>query len=72
MSVRARIALATTAILLLGATAVSAQLDELLKRLPQRVPDTGGLGDARIGEGLKEALRLGTETAVGLTSRVDG
>jgi Protein of unknown function (DUF4197) len=72
VKVRAGIAVATTAFLLLGATAGSAQLDELLKRMPQRVPDTSGLGDARIGEGLKEALRVGTETAVGLTGRVDG
>jgi hypothetical protein len=72
VTARARIALATTAFLLLGATAGSAQLDELLKRVPQRAPDASGLGDARIGEGLKEALRVGTETAVGLTSRVDG
>jgi Protein of unknown function (DUF4197) len=69
---RARIAVAATAFLLLGATAGSAQLDELLKRMPKRVPDASGLGDARIGEGLKEALRVGTEAAVGLTGRVDG
>jgi hypothetical protein len=72
VSVRTRMALATTAFLLLSAATGSAQLDELLKRMPQRVPETGGLGDARIGEGLKEALRVGTETAVGLTGRVDG
>jgi len=59
------------ALVLIGATSVSAQLDELLKRLPQR-PAGEGLGDARIGQGLKEALRVGTENAVSLTSRVDG
>jgi hypothetical protein len=36
------------------------------------VPTGEALGDARIGEGLKEALRVGTENAVGLTGRVDG
>ena len=71
MSTRLRLALATIALVLIGATSVSAQLDEWLKRLPQR-PAGEGLGDARIGQGLKEALRVGTENAVGLTSRVDG
>jgi hypothetical protein len=64
--------LAAVATLLLGATSSSAQLDEWLKRLPQGPPSTGGLGDARIGEGLKEALRAGTENAVSVTGRVDG
>jgi hypothetical protein len=37
------------------------------------MPSSGeGLGDARIGQGLKEALRVGTENAVNLTGRVDG
>jgi hypothetical protein len=62
--------------LLLGATSASAQLPDLLKNLPQLpsgTPSSGaGLGDARIGLGLKEALRVGTENAVGLTGRVDG
>ena len=71
MSTRLRLALATIALVLIGATSVSAQLDEWLKRLPQR-PAGEGLGDGRIGQGLKEALRVGTENAVGLTSRVDG
>jgi Protein of unknown function (DUF4197) len=71
VSPRRRIALATAAVLLLGATSSSAQLDEWLKRLPQ-LPSGQGLGDARIGQGLKEALRVGTENAVSLTGRVDG
>jgi hypothetical protein len=74
MNIRTRIALATVTLLLLGATVASAQLDELLKRLPQTPSGegVGGLGDARIAQGLKEALRVGTENAVGLTGRVDG
>jgi hypothetical protein len=59
--------------LLLGVTSSSAQLPDLFKNLPQ-LPSSGGggLGDARIAQGLKEALRVGTENAVGLTGRVDG
>jgi hypothetical protein len=71
VSTRVRLAVATLGLVLIGATSVSAQLDELLKRLPQR-PAGEGLADARIGQGLKEALRVGTENAVSLTSRVDG
>jgi len=55
-----------------------AQLDELLKQLPQ-LPGAGkgtsapgGLGDVKIGEGLKQALQVGTENAVKLTGRTDG
>ena len=54
-----------------------AQLDELLKQLP---PLPGGprgsvpssLGEVKIGEGLKQALQIGTENAVKLTGRPDG
>ena len=55
-----------------------AQLDELLKQLPQ-LPggargstSPGSLGDVKIGEGLKQALQVGTENAVKLTGRTDG
>jgi hypothetical protein len=58
--------------LLLGATSSSAQLPDWLKRFPQMPSSGEGLGDARIGQGLKEALRVGTENAVNLTGRVDG
>lgn len=71
MSLARRLALAVVATMLLGATAASAQLDELLRRLPQRPPGEG-LGDARIAQGLKEALRVGTENAVSFTGRLDG
>jgi Protein of unknown function (DUF4197) len=56
----------------LGATSSSAQLPDLLKNLPQLPSSGAGLGDAKIGQGLKEALRVGTENAVNLTGRLDG
>jgi hypothetical protein len=61
------------------AAPAAAQLDDLLKRLPggglPQVPGTtgtGSLGDVRIGQGLKEALQIGTANAVQLTGRPDG
>jgi Protein of unknown function (DUF4197) len=69
---RAGAVLALLATLLLAAHPASAQLPDLLKRFPQ-LPATGeGLGDAKIAQGLKEALRVGTENAVSLTGRLDG
>jgi hypothetical protein len=62
----------TLVALLLGATSSFAQLPDFLKGLPQLPSSGAGLGDARIAQGLKEALRIGTENAVGLTGRVDG
>jgi uncharacterized protein DUF4197 len=53
----------------------AAQLNELLKQLPQLpgVPQTGGgLGEVKIGQALKQALQIGTENAVKLTGRTDG
>src|SRR5258708_16315971 len=57
----------------------AAQLDELLKQLPQLpggtqppIPQGGGLGEAKIGQALKQALQIGTENAVKLTGRTDG
>jgi hypothetical protein len=65
-------ALAVLSVLLVGAHVSWAQLPDLLKRFPQ-MPGAGeGLGDAKIGQGLKEALRVGTENAVSLTGRLDG
>jgi len=54
-----------------------AQLDELLKQLPQipgttQTPMPGSLGDVKIGQGLKQALQVGTENAVKLTGKTDG
>jgi hypothetical protein len=71
MRVGGRVVLATLTALLVGAAGASAQLDELLKRLPQK-PAGEELGAGRIGQGLKEALRVGTENAVSLTGRADG
>jgi hypothetical protein len=67
---------------LFAATAApaEAQLDDFLKRFPGGLPQvpgstgtgTGGLGDVRIGQALKEALQVGTANAVQLTGRTDG
>ena len=57
-------------LILLVASPAAAQLDNLL-----RLPKSGAgasLSDARIGDGLKQALQVGTENAVGLTGKVDG
>lgn len=60
------------------APTADAQLDELLKQLPQ-IPGggqigtpQGSLGDVKIGQGLKQALQIGTENAVKLTGKTDG
>jgi hypothetical protein len=63
-------ALTAGAIVLLIVVSASAQLDQLLKGLGIGQP--GGLSDAKIGSGLKEALRVGTENTVSLTGRTDG
>lgn len=72
MTTRARVVSTTLVALLLGATSSFAQLPDFLKGLPQLPSSGAGLGDARVAQGLKEALRVGTENAVGLTGRVDG
>lgn len=59
------------ALALAGPAHAQISIDQLLKGLPQG-SGAGGLGDVRIGEGLKEALRIGTEHAVTLTGRPDG
>ena len=61
---------------LLAASPASAQLDQILKQLPQlpgteQVPGRS-VGDVRIGEALKEALQIGTANAVALTGKTDG
>jgi hypothetical protein len=55
-------------LVVLGAVPASAQLDQWLRG----VQKGGGLGDAKIGDGLKQALQVGTEKAVGLTGKTDG
>jgi len=59
----------------IGAGPAAAQLGDLLKQLPTvpgNVPSTGSLGELKIGQGLKEALQVGTANAVSLTGRTDG
>lgn len=58
------------AILLLLVAPASAQLDQLFKGLG--LGQQSGLPDAKIGSGLKEALKVGTENTVKLTGRTDG
>lgn len=62
---------------LLTASPVLAQLDQILKQLPQlpgteQLPSTGSVGDVRIGQALKEALQVGTANAVAITGKTDG
>jgi len=55
---------------MLASLPASAQLDQALKGLG--IGKTGELSDAKIGSGLKEALKIGTENAVNLTGKTDG
>ena len=64
-----RLVAAATMLFLIVAPA-SAQLDQLFKGLG--IGQQGGLTDAKIGSGLKEALKVGTENTVNLTGRTDG
>jgi hypothetical protein len=57
--------------LLATASPVAAQFDKILKGLGN-LPSVGGLSDAKVGAGLQEALKIGTENAVTQTSAVDG
>jgi uncharacterized protein DUF4197 len=54
----------------LNSFASAQQLDQLFKGLG--LGQQGGLTDAKIGSGLKEALKVGTENTVNLTGRPDG
>jgi uncharacterized protein DUF4197 len=63
--------LAVVLVVLLPAAHVSAQLDRLLKGLSQESAGAD-LNDAKIASGLREALRVGTQNAVILTSKTDG
>jgi Protein of unknown function (DUF4197) len=60
-------------IIFLAATSpASAQLDKVFKGIGN-LPGAGGAqSDAKIGSGLQEALRVGTENAVSQTGTVDG
>jgi hypothetical protein len=55
---------------LLTAIPAAAQLDRIFKGLG--LGEKAGLSDEKIGSGLKEALKIGTENAVGLTGKTDG
>ncbi len=58
-------------IVLFTAFPASAQLDRVFKGLG--VGEKGsGLSDAKIGSGLKEALKIGAENAVSFTGKTDG
>jgi hypothetical protein len=54
----------------LNSSASAQQLDQLFKGLG--LGQQGGLSDAKIGSGLKEALKVGTENTVNLTGHPDG
>ncbi len=58
-------------VILLTPFPASAQLDRIFKGLGIGEKG-GGLSDAKIGSGLKEALRVGTENAVNFTGKKDG
>ena len=57
-------------VILLTAFPASAQLDRIFKGLGGG--EKSGLSDVKIGSGLKEALKIGTENAVSLTGNTDG
>ena len=66
----------TIILFVLATNPASAQLDSILRglgNLPSAAGSAGGgLTDAKIGSGLQEALKVGSENAVGQTSAVDG
>lgn len=64
-------ALILTVSILASASPALGQLDQILKGLGDKGRQ-GGLSDVKIGSGLKEALKVGTENAVKLTGRTDG
>jgi hypothetical protein len=57
-------------VVLLTALPASAQLDRIFKGLG--IGQKVGLSDAKIGSGLKEALKIGTENTVHSTGKTDG
>ena len=58
-------------LVLLVADPAPAQLDQLLRGLRGAAPGAG-LSDSKIADGLKEALKVGTEATVALTGKTDG
>jgi Protein of unknown function (DUF4197) len=68
-----RVALYVAALMLVTAVPTSAQLDSILKELDTLTRSgTTPTGDAKIGAALKQALQVGTESAVKLTGKTDG
>lgn len=63
---------ATLLFFLLAVAPASAQFDKLLKGLGNVSGGGNGLSDAKIGSGLQEALKVGTENAVVQTGTTDG
>ncbi|HEY2921489.1 MAG TPA: DUF4197 domain-containing protein, partial [Candidatus Binatia bacterium] len=62
----------TVITVLLAASPALAQFDKLLKDFGNVPGAGGGASDAKIGSGLQEALKIGTENAVNQTGTVDG
>src|SRR5258706_15824334 len=64
----------TTVLFFVAVHPASAQFDKMLKGLGSNLPGVGGSGlsDAKIGSGLQEALKVGTENAVTQTGTMDG
>jgi hypothetical protein len=60
------------ALLLVLAAPAWAQFDKVLKELGGGIRGGDGPSEVKIGSGLQEALRLGTENAVLQTGRIDG
>ena len=58
-------------LVVLAAAPASAQLDRLLQGIPRSGAGMS-LSDAKVGDGLKQALQVATENAVGLTGKTDG
>src|SRR5258705_11219849 len=68
-----RVALYVAALMLATAVPASAQLDSILKELDTLTRSGAATpGDAKIGAALKQALQVGTESAVKLTGKTDG
>lgn len=63
---------ASVLFVLLTVAPASAQFDKMLKGLGSLSGGGNGMSDAKIGSGLQEALKVGTENAVAQTGTVDG
>ncbi len=62
----------TLALLLFAVSPASAQFDQMLKGLSNMSSSGSGLSDVKIGAGLQDALKIGTENAVLQTGKTDG